>query len=62
VKPEVREPCREKGCFSTFVATAAHPDETRYCNRGGPDGGHPHKWDGKAWKVVTAGAMEHDRA
>jgi hypothetical protein len=56
-----REPCQKKGCFASFEATAARDDETRHCNRGGPDGGHPHRWDLTAWKVVT-NTMEHDRS
>ena len=56
-----RQPCQKKGCFATFEASAARPDEIRHCNRGGPDGGHLHRWDLTAWKVV-AGTMEHDRS
>jgi len=60
VSPQERQPCLKKGCFSTLEASPAHPDEIRHCNRSGPDGGHPHRWDGAAWQLV-AGAMEHDR-
>ena len=56
-----REPCQKKGCFATFEATAARADETRHCNRGGPDGGHAHRWDLTAWKMVT-NTMERDRS
>ena len=56
-----REPCHGKGCFATFEASSAHANEIRHCNRGGPDGGHPHRWDETSWLLV-ADAMEHDRS
>ena len=62
--PEVlmgRQGCREPGCFASFEPSAAHTDEVRHCNRGGPDGGHPHQWNGTTWEVTT-GAMQHDRS
>jgi hypothetical protein len=61
--PEVlmgRQGCLEQGCFASFEPGAASTDEIRYCNRGGTNGGHSHKWDGTAWRL--AGAMEHDRS
>jgi hypothetical protein len=53
-----REACRQGGCFATFDDRAAAPDEVRHCNRTGPEGGHTHRWNGKAWN--RDGAMEHD--
>ena len=52
--PPAREACQNKGCFATFAGNPAHPNEVRHCNRGGPDGGHLHRWDLTAWKAVTA--------
>jgi len=57
-----RQSCQKKGCFATFEASPAHADEVRHCNRGGPDGGHAHRWDLTSWQVVAGSAMEHDRA
>jgi hypothetical protein len=56
-----RQPCAAKGCFATFEGSPARDDEVRHCNRGGPDGGHPHRWDGQHWQFVD-GRMEYDRA
>jgi hypothetical protein len=55
-----RESCATKTCFATFDGANAREGEVRHCNRAGPDGGHPHRWDGQRWQVV-AGAMQHDR-
>jgi hypothetical protein len=55
-----RASCQKKGCFATFEAGGARADEVRHCNRSGPDGGHPHRWDLTSWQIVE-GAMEHDR-
>jgi hypothetical protein len=56
-----RQACLVNGCFATFEGSPAREDEVRHCNRGGPDGGHVHRWDGQAWKVAV-GDMEHDRS
>ena len=56
-----RQPCASKSCFATFEGSPANEGEVRHCNRGGPDGGHAHRWDGTSWQVV-AGQMEHDRS
>jgi hypothetical protein len=61
VTPHSRQPCATKNCFATFSAESAHDGEVRHCNRAGPDGGHPHRWDGSTWQVLT-GKMQHDRA
>jgi hypothetical protein len=53
-----RQACAAKNCFATFSAGSPKPDETRHCNRAGPDGGHTNRWDGKQWQVVT-GQMQH---
>jgi hypothetical protein len=55
----VRQSCATKGCFATFESSPAHDGEVRHCNRSGPDGGHPHRWDGTSWQVVE-GHMQHD--
>ena len=55
-----RQPCQSKGCFATFDGSVARADETRYCNRSGPDGGHVHRWDGGTWQCATG--MQHDRS
>lgn len=60
MSPSERQACQKKGCFATFEASAAQANEVRHCNRGGPDGGHPNRWDLTSWQIV-AGAMEHDR-
>jgi len=57
---EARQSCAAENCFATFEGSAAAADETRHCNRGGPDGGHAHRWDGHRWQLV-AGRMEYDR-
>jgi len=59
-RPADREVCASESCFATFEGSPAHEDEVRHCNRGGPDGGHAHTWDGQRWQLV-AGHMEHDR-
>ena len=56
-----RQSCVNKACFATFEGSPAADDEVRHCNRGGPDGGHAHRWDGKQWQVVD-GKMQHDRS
>ena len=56
-----RQPCVEKNCFATFEAYGAREDEVRHCNRGGPDGGHTHRWDGTRWQVID-GRLQHDRS
>jgi hypothetical protein len=56
-----RQPCLTKNCRASFEGGPARQDAVRHCNRGGPDGGHPHRWDGSHWQVV-AGQMQHDRA
>jgi len=56
-----RQPCRGKGCFATFEASPAHADEIRHCNRGGPDGGHTHRWDLTSWQLVSE-TLEHDHS
>jgi len=56
-----RQPCRQNGCFASFDAAPAKSEEIRHCNRAGPDGGHPHRWDATEWQLV-AGSMEHDRS
>ena len=53
--------CVTKTCFATFEAGPAHEGDVRHCNRGGPDGGHPNRWDGSTWQVVE-GHMQHDRS
>lgn len=55
-----RQPCLTTSCLATFEGSPAREDEVRHCNRGGPDGGHSHRWDGQGWQVV-AGQMQHDR-
>ena len=55
-----RQSCATETCFASFDAGAPRDDEVRHCNRGGPDGGHPNRWDGQRWNVV-AGEMQHDR-
>jgi hypothetical protein len=54
-----RQSCATETCFATFDSTAARPDEVRHCNRGGPDGGHPNRWDGIRWQTGD-GRMQHD--
>jgi hypothetical protein len=54
-----RQSCVTKTCFATFEASPANVGEIRHCNRAGPDGGHPHRWDGTSWQVVE-GHMQHD--
>jgi hypothetical protein len=55
-----RQACVTKTCFATFESSPANEGEIRHCNRSGPDGGHPNRWDGSAWQVVE-GHMQHDR-
>jgi hypothetical protein len=55
-----RQSCATETCFATFEAAPAREDEVRHCNRTGPDGGHPNRWDGQRWQVVS-GQMQHDR-
>jgi hypothetical protein len=57
-----RQPCREPGCFASFDAGFAEAEEIRHCNRSGPDGGHPHRWDLSTWQLVAEQSMEHDRS
>ena len=54
-----RQSCITETCFATFDGTPARTEEVRHCNRGGPDGGHPNRWDGTTWQAVT-GRMQHD--
>jgi hypothetical protein len=56
-----RQECATKNCFATFEASTARDAEVRHCNRSGPDGGHPNRWDGQRWQVVE-GQWQHDRA
>ncbi len=56
-----REECRTEACRATFETSAPHDGTVRYCNRSGPDGGHPSRWDGSRWQAV-ANRMEHDHA
>jgi hypothetical protein len=56
-----REECRIETCRATFEPVAPHDGAIQYCNRGGPDGGHPNRWDGNAWHAA-GDRMEHDRA
>jgi hypothetical protein len=60
--PRLRQPCAAKNCFATFAGDTGRDGEVRHCNRAGPDGGHPHRWDGSSWQVVTGNRMQHDRA
>jgi hypothetical protein len=53
-----RQSCGFASCFATFAGGHARPGELRHCNRAGPDGGHPHEWDGERW-IVDVGKMEH---
>ena len=55
-----RQSCATESCFATFDGSPAHEDDERHCNRGGPDGGHANRWDGKRWQPVN-GRMQHDR-
>jgi hypothetical protein len=59
LRPADRQTCAAESCFATFEGSPAHEDEVRHCNRGGPDGGHLHRWDGQRWQL-RAGRMEHD--
>ena len=58
--PAKRQPCAYENCFATFEDSPGRQDEIRHCNRGGPDGGHAHRFDENCWQLV-AGRMEHDR-
>ena len=58
--PAKRQPCAFENCFATFEDSPGRQDEIRHCNRGGPDGGHAHRFDENSWQLVT-GRMEHDR-
>jgi hypothetical protein len=60
-QPVERQPCLSEGCFATLDGSPARIDEVRHCNRAGPDGGHPHRWDGTRWLFVV-GTMQHDRS
>jgi hypothetical protein len=55
-----REECRAEACRATFEASSPQHGDVRYCNRGGPDGGHSSRWDGTQWHGVSD-SMEHDR-
>ena len=54
-----RQSCAIETCFATFEGAGARDDEVRHCNRSGPDGGHPNRWDGQRWLAVD-GRMQHD--
>jgi hypothetical protein len=54
-----RQPCLSKGCRASFEGRPARDGEVRHCNKSGPDGGHVHHWDGKAWQ--SDAGMQHDR-
>ena len=56
-----RRQCPTKDCRATFDAHSPREDDPRYCNRAGPDGGHPTRWDGTRWHAASDG-MEHDHA
>ena len=56
-----RQQCKTETCFASFSGRPGREDEVRYCNRSGPDGGHPHRWDGTAWQLVGT-RMQHDRS
>jgi hypothetical protein len=55
-----RQTCGLSTCFATFAGGPARRGELRHCNRAGPDGGHPHEWNGERW-IVAVGKMEHDQ-
>jgi len=50
--------CATDECHATFDASSPREGDVRYCNRAGPDGGHPARWDGRRWHVASD-RMEH---
>jgi hypothetical protein len=54
-----RGQCPTGECRATFDASSPREDDVRYCNRAGPDGGHPTRFDGTRWQAASD-RMEHD--
>jgi hypothetical protein len=55
-----RQQCGTEACRATFEVGTPHDGTIRFCNRSGPDGGHPSRFDGQSWQAV-ADHMEHDQ-